>query len=151
GIPGREDQPAIASELRDRNEAELALLQLALAVMVLRPCGCQLAVVAVGPAMVRATQEAGILAVGAADAHAAMSAGVQESTNDAVVVAHENGGINPAWSADHVSGIRNLALVPEEEPPAAENAVDLHLMDFRVGEDTPRDQALPGPDDRFEM
>ena len=102
----------------------------------------QLAGVPVRPAVVRAAQERGVAAVGAADAHAAMAARVQEDADDPFVVAEQDRRVEPARPRDEVARLLDLALVPDEEPGATEDPLDLELEDLGVGEDPPRDEPL---------
>ena len=56
-VPGRENQSPIISQLCDRYQTEFALFQLALAVMVFRAGGSELAVVAIRPSVIGAAQK----------------------------------------------------------------------------------------------
>jgi hypothetical protein len=139
-VPGAEPEAVVAAELRHRDQTELLLHKLALAVVVLAGGVQQLAVVLVGPAVVRALEEGGVVAVGPRDAHAAVAAGVEEGVDLALVVAYQHDRIHAAGARDEVARLRDLAVVPDEEPRLAEDPLELEFEDLRVGEDAARDQ-----------
>ena len=119
--------------------------------MIFRSGRSEFAIIAVSPAMIGATQEAGVLAISAAHAHPAMPAGIEKGPHDPLVVAHQNGWVQAALPADQVSRVGNFTFVAEKEPAAAEDTLDLHLIDVGIGEDAPRDQSFLRPHDVFQM
>ena len=100
--------------------------------------------------MVRTLEEGGVVAVGPRDAHAAVTAGVEEGVDLALVVADQHDRIHAAGARDEVARLGDLAVVPDEEPRPAEDPLELELEDFRVGEDAARDQPFVRADDVLE-
>src|SRR6185437_13636128 len=90
------------------------------------------------------------VAVHARDAHAAVAAGVEEGVHDSLVVADQHDRIHAARARDQIAGLRDLAVVPDEEPALAEDALELQLEDLRVGEDAAGDEPLLRADDLLE-
>src|ERR1700677_694797 len=119
--------------------------------MIFRSRRGKFTVIAISPAMVRATQKADVLAIGSAHAHTAVPAGIEECSDDSLVVANQYRRIETALSADQISWIGNFTFVTEEEPTTTKYAVDFHLINFRIGKDAARDQSLLRPHDRLEM
>src|SRR5262249_48210109 len=123
--------------LRHRNEAQAIFFELSGTVMLLRAGGGKLAIVAIRPAVIGTAEKMRVVAVGPADAHAAVPARIEKGANDAVVATNKNDRIESARTGHEISGLGQLALMTQEEPAATEDPVDLHPVDFGIGENAP--------------
>src|SRR5713226_9185576 len=102
----------------------------------------QLAVGAIAPAMVRASEDGGVALVVAAHLHSAMAARIEEDVNLAGAVAAQDDGFLAHPRGGEIAGVGDLALMPDEEPGAGEDPLLLLGVDLLVDEDLAAD--LPG-------
>src|SRR5215469_7811907 len=140
-IEGREIQPLVVIELRHWAEAPALAVQLAVIGFVEIRHSDQPPVIAVGPAVIGAGEGRGIAGAGAAQPVAAMAAHVEECAHLAARVAHHENRVLAHISRKEVAGLRDLALMAQEQPAARENSLELLLIDFRLDEDASADQA----------
>src|SRR5579883_2906521 len=95
----------------------------------------ELAVDAEAPAVVRAGKAAGVALVVAANLHAAVRAGVQQHVDRHVRVAREDHALLAHAGDEVVAGVRDLALVTNEQPGAGEDLLLLLLVNLVRDED----------------
>ena len=91
------------------------------------------AVGAVGPAVIAAAELARMTRLGGHHHGAAMGALVVQHADGAVVVPHHEERPEPDPRREEVARLRHLALVPDIDPGAAENALHLEREDLGIG------------------
>ena len=99
----------------------------------------QLAVGAVAPAVIGAGEDGRVALVVAAHLHAAVAAGVEEDVDLAFPVAAQDHRFLAHARDEEVAGVRDLALVADEQPGAGEQPLQLLLVDLLVDEDLAAD------------
>src|ERR1044072_4982685 len=92
--------------------------------------GAQRSLEIVGPGVVRAHERAGVALLLAADARAAVPAGVVEGADLAVLAARKDHRVMADRPRDPVAGSRDQAAVARVEPLAPPDAVDVGVEDF---------------------
>src|SRR5262249_43297794 len=105
--------------------------------------GLEAAVEVIGPAVVAAAEFGRVAAVRGDHHRAAMGALVREQLNGGGRVANEQQRLAPDPRRQKISGIFDLALVPDIDPCRAENSLELQLEDVRVGVDASVHPARP--------
>src|SRR6185295_17398095 len=141
GIPRGPDRAFVILQLGDLDQPPLAAIELRAIGILEERHADQRAVGAVAPAVVRTHELDRVALVVAAHLHAAVSARVQEHADASGPVAAQNDRLL-AHGRDHeVAGIRDLALVPDEEPGASEHLLLLLPVDLLVDEDLAADDA----------
>jgi len=101
------------------------------------------AVVAVGPAVVRAAEVRGVAHLGPADLHAAVQAHVEVRPDLARLVAGDDEGVLQHPADDVVAGPGDLGLVADEDPRVGEHPLLLELEDLAVVVDVRGDHPAP--------
>src|SRR5262249_58577269 len=138
-VPGRPDRALVVGALGDLDESPSRAVEL-LAVCVFRERHAdQGAVGAVAPAVVRALELDRVALVVPAHLHAAMPARVEEDANAPRAIAAEDDRLLAHRRGEIVAGLRDLALVTEEEPGAGEDALELLAVDLVADEDLAAD------------
>src|SRR3954447_8378104 len=89
----------------------------------------------VRPAVVRAGERLRVALVVAANLHATVPAGIEQDMNTALEVARENDGLLAHAGDEVVTGIGDLASVPDEQPGAREDLLLLARVDLLAHED----------------
>src|SRR5205823_12341338 len=133
-----EDEAAVALDARHLREVVFAVSEIA-GVALGPGHAAQLAAVEVGPAVVRALEGAGIAARLAADAGAAVRAAVEEGAQLAAGIAQHDERTQAELRGEVIVRLRNLALVREVAPDAAEDVRHLEAEEHRIGIDRPMD------------
>ena len=126
-----EDQAAVAVELGDRPQAPFGLVEGAVVDVLLRHCR-QGAGGAVRPAVVGAGEAPGGSEVVAGHSHAAVAAGVEEAAQGSVALTYQDDWVGAHVGGHEVAGAGELALVGEKQPGAAEDLLELGLVDVLV-------------------
>ena len=93
----------------------------------------ELAVARVGPLVIRADDPGDVTGLGLADLHAAMAAGVVERVDALVVAADDDDRVRVDVEDEVVARALDLAGVAGEEPVAAPDALEVELVDARIG------------------
>ncbi len=96
-------------------------------------CEEQAAVEFVGPLVIGADELCGGALFGSADTRAAMAAGIMESTDAALRVAHDDDRICADLHGQIGAGHRQFAIMADEQPVLVENVFQIQLVIFRVG------------------
>src|SRR6202034_1782076 len=107
-IPGTENEPVIATQASHRNEPERLSVQFPCAIMMLTGGGEQSPRGAVRPAVVGTAEQSNIVAIGAAEPHATMTAGIQKGPHHALIVPQQQHGVDSALPRNHIAWPRNL-------------------------------------------
>src|SRR5262249_43333754 len=94
----------------------------------------QATVAAEGPAVEGALEGQAVALVVAADHVAPVRAGVEKYVDLAVAAASDDDLLLAHARPDEIAGVRDLAFVPDEEPVASEDLVELLLINVRVAE-----------------
>ena len=76
-----------------------------------------------------------------------MPADVEERADGAIGLADHDHRIFSHVGRDEIAGLGNLRLVTEEQPAAREDALELELVDRRVGVDARVDRPVDGIDE----
>src|SRR5216683_91398 len=97
--------------------------------------GRQIAVIAIGPAMISAAEGLRVAALDLTHRVGAMDAAVHQESHLAVVAAHHDHGLLTYVGHAEVARAGNLARVADIDPSAGEDFVHLFLEDGRVGID----------------
>src|SRR5262249_51281472 len=71
-----------------------------------------------------------------------MAADIQKGVHLALRVTHHEDRVFAHIRAEEVTGLRDLALVAQEQPAAGKNLLQLLLVDLSLDEDAPADQAF---------
>ena len=101
-----------------------------------RPAAEDVAGEVVGPAVIRALQRrAGNAGVLLQDARAAVTAGVMEGADRAIVAPQQHDGVGSDLVGAVVAAFRDLGLGREEQPVAGEDAIQLGLVERLVVEE----------------
>jgi hypothetical protein len=145
GVPGAEDQPVVAVDVRDLDQTPLAGGE-GLGVANLVGDADQVAFQVVGPAVVGAGEVAGGADVGAAHPGSAVPAGVEEGADPAVLVHSDDHRILTHVGGEEVARPLELVGVSQEQPARGEDPSQLLPVDRRLGEDRPVQQAAFGVD-----
>ena len=145
-----EDEAAVGGDRGDALQAALVAVGCGARAVVLAPRHRdQAAVAAVDPAMVGAVEGLGAAVMGADDLRPAMRAAIVQPDDGAVVAAHDEDVVTPDRRPDEVAGPRDLALVPDIDPAALEDARHLEGEDVGVGVDPAVD--APGLHERTDL
>src|SRR5438105_332692 len=138
-IEAREEEPFVLVELRDRHEAPALPIQFVVVSLFEVGHGDQLAVIAVGPAVISAGKARGIAVIGAAKAIAPMPAHIEKSSHDSVGATYHEHRVFAHIGREEIAGLRDLAIMAQIEPAAREDALQLLLIDLRLDKDPPAD------------
>ena len=92
--------------------------------------------------MVGAGESLGVAQVGATHPHAAMPAEVQEGLDRSVLLANDQHRVGAHVGREEVAGLRDLALMREEQPCPTEESLELKLVDLLAREDMRTDKSL---------
>ena len=143
-----EEQPGDILQ-RHRMQAELRLMHAELAL----GRGAERAVEIVGPGVIRAHERARVPLLLAADARAAVPAGVVEGADVPVLAARDDHRVMANRPRDPVAGSRDQAAMARIEPVAPPDAVDVRLEDLRRHVERPgqRAGAAIGAAERFDL
>ena len=141
-VEGGEQQSLVAVQLRNRHQPPVLALQFAAVEFPQIRHPDEPAVIAVGPAVIRAGKARGVAAIGAAQPIAAMPADIEKSARPAVTVAHHENGVFAHVGSQEIAGPRDLAFVAQEQPTSSENPLQLLLIDLRLDKDAAADQTI---------
>src|SRR5438477_4628903 len=141
-IPGGPDRPLVAGELRDLGQTPLRTIQGRVIRLAEKWHTDETAIGAVAPAMIRAGKDRRVAFVITAHLHAAMSARIQKDMHLAGAVAAQDHRLLAHPRRRVIAGVRDLALMADEEPGAREDPLLLLGVDRLVDKDLAAD--LPG-------
>ncbi len=148
GIERGEPQPLVLVELRYRHEAPVLPVKfVVVGLLEIRHAG-ELAVIAVGPAVIGAGEAGGVASVGAAEPVATVAADVEESTDLAGGVAHHKHWVFGHPGGEKVARQRDLAVMAEEEPAARKDPRQLLIIDLRLDKDAAAEKSVRDIDQR---
>src|SRR6266567_2189166 len=135
GVPGGPQRAIKVLELGDLSEAPLLFVDLSVVGVrvVAETHADQAAAGVVSPGVEGASEDQAVALVVAAHLHAAVTARIQEGANLIILAVPHEDHLFGAHAAHHeVSGIRQLALVAEEQPAPLEDLLHLLFEDVRV-------------------
>src|SRR5579871_3079623 len=143
---GRRLVPARPNRLIKRGRARfpetpIALHHIAVASVVEGQCGNP-AFEVIAPAVERTGEHAGVAFVIAAHAVPPMTAGVEKDVHLTLLVPHDDHRLFAHSPEDIIARIRNLAFVAHKEPGAREDLLELLLVDLRIEEYLPANEAV---------
>src|SRR5262249_57308676 len=101
--------------------------------------------------MVRADEGGRSSLVRPAHAVAAVATAVQQAAESTVAVATQDDAVLAHVGGDEIAAVGNLALVPQIQPTAGEDRLQLALVDAGLDEDAPTNGATRGVDQRGEI
>src|SRR5277367_990839 len=136
-----EYKPAIGSDSWRVSKAQLLLAQRS-AIAVLIGDGAQLAVVAISPAVIRASENLHVALGDLTYGSRPMAASVQQQAHLAVIIAHHDHGGAADLPQPIVTRLRNLAGVSHVDPSAMKDLRDLVLEDLGIEIDPAVDPVL---------
>ena len=119
-VEGCEDQPVVGADLRSRGESVVFLTHSAECVSPQR-CTDELAVAAVGPAVVRAAEVGGVARVGSANLNTPVPASIEQDVDLAGLVAGDDEVVLTDLADDVVTVRRDLRIVGQVHPAATED------------------------------
>src|SRR5581483_9242907 len=126
-----EDEAAIDADTGHRMKPQLG--ELAGRIARGERCRLQRAGAVVAPAVVRTDETLDVAAAFGAHHGATMRAAIDQYRYRAIIVTHDDDRLASDARSEVVAGGRNLALVAEHQPRAAEDALELELEDRRIG------------------
>src|SRR5581483_4366844 len=141
-VPAGPDAALVVDHLRNFDEPPLRLVQLLVISLFKEGHADELAVGAIAPAVIGAGEHHRAALVVAADLHAAVTAGIQEHVNLALAVAHQDHGLLAHPRDEEIARIGDLAFVPDEQPGAGENQLQLLLVNIAADENFSADSAV---------
>src|SRR4029077_11808077 len=141
-IPGRPYRTLVAGELRHFDQAPLRAVEGRMVGLPEKRHADQAAVGAVAPAMIGAGEDGGIALVVTAHLHPAMPARIEENMHLAGAFAAQDDRLLAHPRRGEIAGVRDLALMADEEPGAGKDPLLLLGVDLVVDEDLATD--LPG-------
>jgi hypothetical protein len=133
----REDEALVGRELGDGRKAETVLVHLAGIEVLVAGDPDEPSVDTVRPPVVRAQEALGVALLGATDRVTAVHAGVQHGPDAAVLLPHDQHVVPAHHGREEIARLRDLRLVAQEQPRAAEDLLHLALEDRRVAVDPP--------------
>ena len=142
GVESGEVEAAVVVDLSHGHEAPLGGVQFVVVGLLEAGDSDELAVVAVGPAMVGADEGGGVAGIGAADAVAAVTADVEEGVDFAGGVTGHKDRVFAHVGGEEVAWVRDLGLMAEEEPAAGEDALLFLLVDVGLDVNAAANQTL---------
>src|SRR5262249_58402137 len=122
------------SPTRGAREAERRLVEIGGAALWYRHRG-EAAVGVEAPAVIATGQPRGVALALVDHLGAAVGAAVEQHVGAAVAVADHDHGLAAELGSDVVANVRHLALVADEQPGAAENALHLEFEQLGIGVD----------------
>ncbi len=126
----QEDQSA---DFTGVHAVESVVAAIEVAVLVHPTARHELAVARVGPLVIRADDPRHVTGLGLADLHAAMATRVVQRVDPLVVAADDDDRVGVDVEGEVVPRALDLARVSGEEPAAAPDALEVELVDPRVG------------------
>src|ERR1051326_1271846 len=126
-------------ELRDRHQAPALAIEFVVVRFLQIGDTDQLAIIAVGPAMIGAGEARGVPIIGAAEPVASVTADIEKSAHDSVGAPYDEHRVFTHIGREEIAGLRDLAVVAQIKPAAREDALQLLLIDLRLDKDAPAD------------
>ena len=150
GVPRRPDRALVVLHPRDFDQPPLAPVEQR-AVRILRERHAdERPVGAVAPAVVRTLELDRVALVVAAHLHAAVPARVEKDADPPRAVAAQDDGFLAHRRVEIVTRLRDLALVPDEEPGTGKDPLELLPVDLVADENLPADDPVLDVDQAFQ-
>ena len=150
-VEGGEQQPLVIVELRHRHETPALALQFVVIGLLQIRHADQLAVIAVGPAVIGAAEAGRIAVIGSAQPVAAMPADIEEGAYHSIGAAHYQDGVFTHIGREEIAGFGDLALMAQKEPAAGEDALQFLAVDLRLDKDAAADQSVLAVDETTDI
>jgi hypothetical protein len=136
-IPRREDRTLVVRQLRDFDQPPLRAIEHAVVERIRHRNTDELAVERIAPRVVGAGEQRRIALVVAAHFHSAVTARIQEDMDRAGAIPAEEHGLFAHARLEKIARLRNLTLVADEQPSAAEQVLEFVPVRFVAHEDVP--------------
>ena len=139
-IPIRPHRPLVGAELRDLDKAPARLVEGFVVGLAEKRHADQMPVGAIAPAVIGAGEDRGVALVIAAHLHAAMAARIEEGVDLPAPVAAEDHQLLAHPRHEEITGVGDLAFMPDEQPGARKDPLQFLRVDRLVDENLAADR-----------